>query len=573
MSSVRPQKSAVSIIHSRPSSVPTLRLFFWGFGLLVASVQAWIFRYEVSADSISYFDMSDGVLRGGDWHRLINGMYSALYPFLLGVFRRTFHISAGNEIPAAHVFGVILFVFAFLCFEFFLSSLVRNLEERTEIFRQSMTTVRLPKWAFVAVAYSVFLWSAIEHISLMIPRADMLLSGFIYLAAGLLLRMNHQPARWRNYLVLGAVLGVGILAKEAMLPLGILILASTFFLVENWKPSLKMAPVAAVLMFSIGCLYFVPLSLQRGRFSLGEAGRSVYIVNVDQASPHWYLQTTGSAKGSFLHPPQKIFSNPPAYAFPFPMRVTEPLRYDQSYWLAGVRPHLALRREIAAIKMSALTFGKLFRQLGVVLGTIFVLAFLGRKEQLISALTQAWPIWLIGLAGCMMYAVIVVEPRYVTAFLTLVCLGLLVGLPVPAELSHKASQLIAVATVALLLGPLVLHLYRNYAPHVNDSFEAAQALEGLGVHAGDTVARISPSNAELTVERILRVELVAEVDKDRSAEFWSAPFVTQQALLRVFAAQGVKAVIATSPVLTAENRSEWTHLGSTKYWAWRPANR
>jgi hypothetical protein len=94
----------------------------------------------------------------------------------------------------------------------------------------------------------------------------MLLSGFFYLVAGLVLRMQKRPALWNRYLLLGGVLGFGILAKEAMLPIGVLVLASTVLVVENWCPALKMAASSAALMFVIGCLYFVPLSLQRGHF-------------------------------------------------------------------------------------------------------------------------------------------------------------------------------------------------------------------------------------------------------------------------------------------------------------------
>jgi hypothetical protein len=87
---------------------------FWSAGILLASAQAWIFRYQASSDSISYLDMSDGVLPGSDWHRLINGVWSPLYPLFLGIFRRTFHISPGTEIPASHVLNVVFFIFAFV---------------------------------------------------------------------------------------------------------------------------------------------------------------------------------------------------------------------------------------------------------------------------------------------------------------------------------------------------------------------------------------------------------------------------------------------------------------------------
>ena len=53
---------------------------------------------------------------------------------------------------------------------------------------------------------------------------------------GVLLSMYRAPARWTSYLALGAILGFGFLAKEAMLPIGVLILAITFFVVEDWRP-------------------------------------------------------------------------------------------------------------------------------------------------------------------------------------------------------------------------------------------------------------------------------------------------------------------------------------------------
>ena len=64
----------------RPVGVATVRAAFWAVGVVLAGVQAWAFRYYVSADAISYLDMSDGVMPGGSWHRLINGVWSPLYP-------------------------------------------------------------------------------------------------------------------------------------------------------------------------------------------------------------------------------------------------------------------------------------------------------------------------------------------------------------------------------------------------------------------------------------------------------------------------------------------------------------
>jgi len=54
--------------YSQPTA---LRLVFWILGLSLACAQAWVYRYQTSADSISYLDMSDGIMPGGDWHRIV----------------------------------------------------------------------------------------------------------------------------------------------------------------------------------------------------------------------------------------------------------------------------------------------------------------------------------------------------------------------------------------------------------------------------------------------------------------------------------------------------------------------
>jgi hypothetical protein len=106
--------------HPIPASTIGVRLTFWTVGILLAAAQAWVFRFYTSADSVSYLDMSDGMLRDSDWHRLINGIWSPLYPFLVGLARRIFPVSAANEIPEAHLVNIGFFIFAFVCFEFFL---------------------------------------------------------------------------------------------------------------------------------------------------------------------------------------------------------------------------------------------------------------------------------------------------------------------------------------------------------------------------------------------------------------------------------------------------------------------
>jgi hypothetical protein len=577
ISTPQPKRPTSELVKSKPreQSTTALRLGLWTAGIVLAAFQAWTFRYQVTADSISYLDMSDGVFHGYDWHRLINGVWSPLYPFLLGLFRRIFNISAPNEIVAGHLLNVAFFLFAFVCFEFFLQTAIDRLASRTEVLVQVDSQVSFPRWAYLSVGYVLFLWASIDKISLRDLRADMLMSGFVYLAAALLVRMQGRDAHWRDYVVLGVVLGTGLLAKEPLLPIGLLILAASLFAVKNWRPALKMAATALAIFLLIGSLYFVPLSLARGHFTLGESGRYNYLVDVNKARPDWYLQNAGSARGSFVHPPERIFASPPAYAFSLPSLVTHPLRFDPSDWIAGVRPHFILRRQIIRFIPNLRNLGELLFQLGLVVVPVLALAFLsGKRGMFFAALRRGWPIWVIGLTGCAMYLPVHIESRYVAAFLVLFLFGLLISFKAPQNV--KRPWLIAGATVVVtgsLMLPLATRIYVRYVEYAgkpNADAQAAAELVLLGIKPTDKVARVSPIVIDLGIERIARTEIVAEVDWEHAQEFWSAPPNTQREILDLFAARGAKAVIATLPKDGPKNSSEWIHLGTTQYWAWLP---
>jgi hypothetical protein len=526
-------------------------------------------------DSISYLDMSDGVLLGGDWYRLINGIWSPLYPFLIGLARRIFPLSPANEIAGSHALNIGFFIFAWACFDFFLRSATRRVRADKAATPEPGARAVLPYWASLSVGYSLFLWASISMISLRTLRPDMLMSGFLYLSVGMLLRMQGSPARWNRYLVLGVVLGIGILAKAPMLPIGVVILGATLFVVEKWRPAVRMVAAAFVLMMVIGGLYFVPLSRARGHFTLGESSGFNYLVHVDLARPGWYLQDPGLGRGSFAHPPEKIFSSPPAYAFALPHSGTHPLKFDPSVWIEGARPRFVLRRQIATVITNLLNNLELLLAFGMASVVILMLGYFFRRGKDISMFRSSWPICLVGMAGCVMYALVYVESRYVAAFLALFWCGILFSLRVPQRVSPKVVTgvtLVVIAALVLPIGPLIYLRHRQGVGRINVDALAAAELEKVGVQAGDQVACICPlgSGYDLGFERIARVTVAAEVDLDRAAEFWSSPTATQHDLLQIFAARGVKAVIATSPKLNPSNQSEWTRLGSTRYWVWIP---
>ncbi|HZP16864.1 MAG TPA: hypothetical protein VFB00_02785, partial [Terriglobales bacterium] len=533
-----------------------LRLFFWSLGLAAAAFQAWVFRFQVSADSISYLDMSDGVMPGGDWHRLINGIWSPLYPVCLGIFRRLFGISAANEIVAAHWLNVVFFVFAFVCFEVFLQRWYARLGVMDPS-DPPVKTFPFPVWVYSSLAYALFLWASLTAISLRYLRADMLLSGFLYVAAGLLLDMRGRPGRWRDYLVLGVVFGVGFLAKAPILPVAFLVLVLSLFAVEDRRAALKMAAAALGIVLLIGSLYFVPLSLLRGHFTIGDSGPYNYLVNIDRAGPGqgWYLERPGQGAGGFRHPPQKIFSSPPVYAFDRGQLVTHPLRFDPAVWMEGVRPRFALKRQIGESLANVVDLGRASKVFLVL--TIAICAWLHLSRPWWAVMRNRWPMLIMGSAGCAMYLAVHLEPRYVAPFLVLFWCGVLAGL---GEAHRTISRRAFLATTVLLVGSLLLPIamlpYSRYIQQgANPDSLAAAQLASMGLQPGDRVARISSVVNDLGIERTARLVVASEVDFTHADEYWSAPLATQHQILSLFASRGIRAVIATEPKLTEANLS------------------
>src|SRR5581483_2546134 len=190
-----PRLAAESSLHASahsPNRVPglLLRLGFWCTGAMLAVIQTLGFRYYATADAVAYMDMSDGLMPGRSWHHLINGVWSPLYPALLGIARRVFHPAPGNEIYFDHLLNLPFFLFAFGCFEFLLHTILGSLPTDAE----AGDKVGLPTWLYWTLGYTLFLWASLTEITLQSLRPDMLMAGFLYLALAIVVRMRKHAA-------------------------------------------------------------------------------------------------------------------------------------------------------------------------------------------------------------------------------------------------------------------------------------------------------------------------------------------------------------------------------------------
>jgi hypothetical protein len=528
-----------------------IALLSWAIVLVLAIVQAWSFRFTTTVDGIAYLDMSDFTFGGSGWHRLIDGVWSPLYPMVLGISRRL--ISGAGEIQNAHYIDIGILIFAFLCFE---------------VLRRTIKTVTpglwVSGWVFDVIAYAVFLWASISAVTLRMIRPDMLMSGFLYLAGSLVLKIRARGGSWTNYILLGVVLGIGYLAKAPMLYIGLALIGCTLNTRSFKETALKAAAAGAILL-AVGSLYFMPLSSKVGHFTLGQSSEYNYLGHIDQIG--MYQETLGHAAGRFSNPPRVLFHHPPVYSFDTGEAVTFPLRFEPARWVAGARPQFYLPSEIAIIKQNAKIYETLLAQLSGVIAGILLFGFLsshGFRSTLVN-----WPLAVAGVAGLGMYLLVHVEERYVGAFFLLLCLGLISGPCATSRFPEKISGLLAgVIALALLLEVAwgVRLDYRRYRQQPTNAWvAAAQELSAKGIRPGAKVARICDRFADLNWARQLRATVVSEVQFDRSDEFWSATPDVQDHALRAIAESGAVAVIAHRRAEKPLPQS-WQKLGKTAYY-------
>ena len=123
-------------------------------------VQAWVGRYSMNPDGMSYLDVGDSFFQR-DWAHAVNAWWSPLYPWLLGVAVGVAKPSPKWEFPLVHAVNLAIFVIALFAFHFLLRGFLDFRRERASA-SSSGDVDSLPDWALLLIAYPIFWWTALE---------------------------------------------------------------------------------------------------------------------------------------------------------------------------------------------------------------------------------------------------------------------------------------------------------------------------------------------------------------------------------------------------------------------------
>ena len=542
---------------------------------MLGFLHAWAdHHYLVNADAMSYLDVAEAYLRR-DWQAAINSYWNPLYSWLIAFALSIIKPSPYWKFAVVHLVNFANYLFALGCFSFLMRELIHRQQKHDA---QNLITLR--DWALAALGYSLFIWSSLFLVTIQLESPDMLVTGFIYLATAILLRLQQQRSNWIWFVVLGVVLGVGFLTKSIMLPMALVFIGASFFSVGSLRHAVPRVALTVVLFLLIAGPFIFAISRAKGRLTTGESGKLNYLWSINRVSyPHWQGEKPGN--GQPHHPSRKIFDDPAAFEFSQPIKGTYPIWYDPTYWYEGGVSHFDVRQQLRVIVGGFKSYYELFHSRGLQYGLFVALVALyvmGRRGRLIRDLIEQWPLILPAIAGIGVYLLVTVQGRYVASFIVLLWLALFSA--VRLNNTPESQRLLKSITVVLVASIVfttvassnrevmqsVSRLVAGEDPSAHEQWQVAEGLREKGVAPGDQVAFIGNSNRAFWAH-LLGLRIISEVPRDEAPKFWESDPAVQTKLIEAFAGTSAKAAVAEKPP-SSTDLSGWQRIRDTHYYVY-----
>jgi hypothetical protein len=529
-----------------------LKIFFRFIAVLLAGMHTWaaVRSQSMNADGISYLDIGDAYFRG-DWANAINPVWSPMYSWFLGLTNFIVKPSMEWEFPTVHIINLLIFIFAMMSFEFMWG--------RVRLPNTSgSSTIHLPEWLWWSLGYLLFIWTSLSLIQIWAVTPDMLMAAFVFLAGGLVANIRRGETKWRIFLLLGVVLGLGYLTKTFMILIAPVFLGLIIIVAPKKKNILLKTFFSMGIFLLISVPFILLISDKKGRFTIGEAGRVTYVRHVHGIPyPHWQ----GDPEKNIIlkHPSRRIHDSPPVYEFSEPVGGSYPQSTDPSYWYEGIELPNRIEGQIARLLSSSLYYLDLFAiKQGMLFACITALYFIGSRQNVgFSNILKRWALMIPALAAFGLYGLVLVADRYIGVFVVLFWADILANIKLPASSSNRTliNVLGSIAAVGLIVNLTIFNLdgIRRLSPASGITMSAAyepvkplrvaQELTQLGIMNGDNVGVIGYGFDSFWA-RLARVQITAEMLEYEAGDFWHGDDALQAEVMEAFARTGVKAVVA-----------------------------
>jgi len=556
-----------------------LQIGFWVMGTVLGFCHAWAnHHYLVNSDAMSYLDIAEAYLRG-DWQAAINSYWSPLYSWLIAVAFWIVRPSPYWKFSVLHMVNYAIYLFALGCFAFFIGELAkfhRGLRETLH----ARKLVNLPTWAWFALGYPLFIWSALYLVRISEESPDLLVAAFVYLTCGILTRLRRKPATLPPFIFLGIVLGIGYLAKTVMLPLSFVFMLASILGVGSLRKSLGRVLVAFATFLLVVSPFIIAISHAKGRFTFGDSGKLNYLWSINGVVvPHWQGEEPGY--GMPKHATRRILAFPEVYEFAG-RPGTYPVWYDPVYWYEGSISHFDFGGQSKIILKSFMAFYDLFSkwglQYGLLVGLLFLYLWSERYRKLVDDLAPFWYLLIPTLAGIGIYFLVNVQGRYIASFLVL--LWLIFFSAVRLNDSEDSQRLIANMTIIIMVvmsGTILAsssaearltarYLVNGENSSAHEQWLVAEGLRQMGLEQGDNVAFIGKSTRAFWAY-LAGLRIIAEIDVRSVDDFWVADRSARKEVLKAFATTGAKAVVTEKPPNHGDV-GDFLKIGNTDYYAY-----
>jgi hypothetical protein len=575
-------RKSILIITSRPFQLKWLPLLFRLVAVTLGALHVWaaMTSYSMNADGISYLDIGDAYWRG-DWNAAINAVWSPMYSWILGGVMYLVQPTMAGEFPLVHLVNFAIFLVALICFDFFWRQVMRY----NSVFKTKTTgnrLISLPEWAWISLGYVLFIWSSLNLIEIWSVTPDMLMAALVYLAGGLIMRIRLGTATRGVYVLVGLVLGLAYLTKSIMFPVSFVLLTVSWLSAGDTRYAFPRVLMALFIFLMLTLPFIIAISLTKGKPTFGEGGKLTYARHVNGVPyPHWQGDSLGN--GMPVHPSRKIFADPPVYEFATPINGTYPISYDPSYWYEGVAARFDFRQQFLSLLTNSLFYIDIFfRQQGGLLLSSIILYILGDwKAFRIREIVRTWGLSLAALIVLGMYALVLVEGRYIGVFLVLLWADLFANIRLPGTALHRRlTTILSAMMVLFMLGNIAIFNLQGFFDLVARKKSNQNVVHQLGppgwpgavagvlqqhdVTPGDKVAVIG-YGFDSYWARLARVKIIAELPVVSADPFWRGDSSFQAGIIEAFARTGVKAIVAER-VPSYASLPNWKQVKNSNYY-------
>ncbi len=473
--------------------------------------------YQIDGDAVAYMDISD-LIRAHHWGGIVNGYWNPLYPAALAAGHTLFHATRFNELHAYYMVNFGIFLLEMLAIVAFVDAIVQLRNLRDTAIVSASSSFLLDRYLLRYLGVSLLVISTQRELSMGKVRPDALLQAFLLFALAVLLK--HLATHHLRYAALmGLALGLGYLAKSfAFVFTFFCILALIAFRIV-WQRSSPVRATAAGLL-ALLCFaivagpYIAALSRQKGRLDFGDSGSLNYAwfvsgtekMHLQQDEPALF----GSAEVHLKHPEKQLLQNPGVFSYKQLPYGTYPDWFDNSFWNDQIKPHMKPRLEAGILRDCAVRIVRYIANHPEPWLLLLLFSFLGARLRFDwhPSSNAFWlvPI-LLGFAVLGIYSMVNIEDRYITVGFLAILLPLFAALrlsvlssttqPAAARTTAAAAvamlALLAIGDSARIVGELRRSLPFLHSPagwYDADDFQAAQALNRLGVGPGDAIACI-----------------------------------------------------------------------------------